>query len=260
MSFSSTLNRGSWISKLNIALAFSFLVGALWVNRYLPGINQFIPVNEEMEPLALESSGKIFDYLPYTSIEEFEEHILPIIPYSMKKRAKHILPALITLSLKYEMNPLWVMAVMWEESHFRFSARSGVGASGLMQIMPETRFYLKGRFKRLGLTYEYHSSYLRSYYSEMFPEKESHFQAMVENIELGVFYLRLLLDKFNNLEHATIAYNMGPGWLEYRLRYDLPVGVKNRYLNKVKTTFNSLQRVTNLVSLNDENRSLSASN
>ena len=59
-----------------------------------------------------------------------------------------------------------------------------------------------------------------------------------QNVELGVFYLKRMLKRFNqNHTIATVAYNMGPTTVQKRLLYRLPVGVDNLYLNKVRKAY-----------------------
>ncbi|RZU02176.1 lytic transglycosylase domain-containing protein [Rivibacter subsaxonicus] len=90
------------------------------------------------------------------------------------------------------LDPAFVYGLIRQESRFITDARSGVGASGLMQIMPATA---KWTARKLGLSYT---------------------QAQIDNPEmnlrLGTGYLRLLLDSFEDSKPlATAAYNAGPG-------------------------------------------------
>ncbi len=80
-----------------------------------------------------------------------------------------------------------VKAVIGVESNFNHQAVSSKGAMGLMQLMPQTA-------SLMGVTDIFN------------PE---------ENIEGGVRYLRLLLNRFNgDLERALAAYNAGPSAVE----------------------------------------------
>ena len=87
----------------------------------------------------------------------------------------------------------WVYGLIRQESRFVQVARSSVGASGLMQLMPATAKYVA---KRIGLdTYR--------------PDGVSDLDT---NLTLGTSYLRMVLDDLDNLPVlATAAYNAGPG-------------------------------------------------
>jgi soluble lytic murein transglycosylase len=101
---------------------------------------------------------------------------------------------------KTGLDPAWVYAVVRQESAFVRDARSGAGALGLMQLMPETAKHLA---RKLG---------------EHPPAK----QALLDprtNIRLGSRYLsRVLGELGDNPVLATAAYNAGPG----RVRSWLP--------------------------------------
>ena len=87
----------------------------------------------------------------------------------------------------------WVYGITRQESRFMYAAKSGVGASGLMQLMPATA---KWAAKRVGLD---------NYNNAMIHELDT-------NIALGTYYLRYTLDLMNGQETmATAAYNAGPG-------------------------------------------------
>ncbi len=85
----------------------------------------------------------------------------------------------------------WVYGITRQESRFVYSAKSNVGASGLMQLMPATA---KWAAKRVGMDYN----------NSMIHELDT-------NIALGTYYLRYTLDLFSGQEvMATAAYNAGP--------------------------------------------------
>jgi len=85
-------------------------------------------------------------------------------------------------SHRYGVDAALVKAVMHTESHFNPDATSHKGASGLMQLMPQTAA-LYG---------------IRDLYNPK------------QNIEAGVRHLRYLLGKYrNNLKHTIAAYNAG---------------------------------------------------
>ncbi|EPX56946.1 Transglycosylase SLT domain protein [Cystobacter fuscus DSM 2262] len=89
------------------------------------------------------------------------------------------------------LDPLLVVAVIHCESSFNNYAVSGVGAMGLMQVMPDTGSYLADK---AGFKLQRHSNLFDS---EL-------------NIELGTAYLANLIERFGTPERALVAYNAGP--------------------------------------------------
>jgi len=125
-----------------------------------------------------------------TATERWAWHCLYPHPYSRLVRGqedRHQLPAGL------------IHAVMRQESAFRATAVSRVGARGLMQLMPKTAELASGELK-LATT----------------PEQISRPDV---NLKLGAFYLGKLLRTFqHNLPLAVAAYNAGPhavdAWLK----------------------------------------------
>lgn len=86
----------------------------------------------------------------------------------------------------------WVYGLMRQESRFIMDARSHVGASGLMQLMPGTARYVA---RKVGI---------RNF-------KPHHVNNLDINIKLGTHYLSMVLkDLDGSLPLATAAYNAGP--------------------------------------------------
>jgi soluble lytic murein transglycosylase-like protein len=81
------------------------------------------------------------------------------------------------------------------ESGFNPRARSRVGALGLTQLMPGTARWLEPRMNT--------------------PERIMHPD---DNLAVGLRYLRGLLDKYDDLDLALLAYNRGPGAVDRDLR------------------------------------------
>jgi soluble lytic murein transglycosylase len=114
------------------------------------------------------------------------------IDYSQRFPAPHdeiMHPATHTLGL----DKAWVYGLIRQESRFIMDAQSGVGASGLMQVMPSTGRYVA---KKIGLT---------DFVQEMLTDVRT-------NILLGTNYLNMVLGGLDGNEVlATAAYNAGPG-------------------------------------------------
>ncbi|MEE2671122.1 MAG: transglycosylase SLT domain-containing protein [Bdellovibrionota bacterium] len=169
-----------------------------------------------------------------------EKRILTSLPTSLRENARKYVRAVLLLSQNHQVDPIWVLSVMWTESHFDYSAKSWAGARGLMQIMPETRKFVYQQYKLRGRKLMVEDSNFNV--NRFFPypvdnnNKTAHIRKLV-NIELGIIYLKSLLNTFKSHKHATVAYNMGPGWTLMRLRKNLPVGEKNEYLDKVENAY-----------------------
>jgi soluble lytic murein transglycosylase len=91
----------------------------------------------------------------------------------------------------FDLEEAWVLGVVRQESRFVADARSGAGAAGLMQLLPDTARWVAQK-----------AGYRR------FSAKRA---ADVEtNIALGSRYLKLVLDGTGNPVLALAAYNAGP--------------------------------------------------
>jgi soluble lytic murein transglycosylase len=90
------------------------------------------------------------------------------------------------------LDPAYIYGLIRQESRFVMDARSGAGASGLMQLMPATA---KWTAKKIGLDFK----------PEMLTDRDV-------NLRLGASYLKLVLDDFGGSQAlAAAAYNAGPG-------------------------------------------------
>ena len=90
------------------------------------------------------------------------------------------------------LDPAYVYGLIRQESRFIMDARSHVGASGLMQVMPATA---KWTAKKIGLT---------GFTPDQITDKET-------NVAIGTGYLKLVLDDFGgSMPMAAAAYNAGP--------------------------------------------------
>ena len=187
------------------------------------------------------SSNSVFTNF---SKSELESILLTSLPSSLQHNASKYVRAILKLSELHQIDPIWVMSVMWTESHFKYSAKSWAGASGLMQIMPATRKFVYRTYKRRSnlLVVEQEDFNINEYYPYRVSKElyNTHIKKLV-NIELGIIYLKDLLETFkDNHTYATVAYNMGPGWTRVRLRKNLPVGTDNQYLDKVQRAYKKI--------------------
>lgn len=122
------------------------------------------------------------------------------------------------------LDPAYVYGLIRQESRFIMDARSGVGASGLMQIMPATARWTA---QRIGLPYS----------PDQITDRDT-------NVLLGTSYLKLMLDDFGGSQAlAAAAYNAGPGrprrWREgpplevAAWAENIPFGETRDYVKKV---------------------------
>ncbi len=91
------------------------------------------------------------------------------------------------------LDPAYVYGLIRQESRFITDARSGVGAAGLMQVMPATAAWTA---KRIGLS---------DFKPHQITDRDT-------NIAIGTAYLKFALDDFEgSMPMAAAAYNAGPG-------------------------------------------------
>ena len=89
------------------------------------------------------------------------------------------------------LDPAYVYGLIRQESRFVMDARSSVGASGLMQIMPATARWTA---RKIGLPFT----------PGLITDRGT-------NLKLGTHYLKLVLDDFDGSQAmAAAAYNAGP--------------------------------------------------
>ena len=101
--------------------------------------------------------------------------------------------AVVMRSQAISLDPAYVYGLIRQESRFIMAARSGVGASGLMQVMPATA---KWTANKIGMT---------NFTADQINDRDT-------NITIGTAYLKLALDDLGgSMPMAAAAYNAGPG-------------------------------------------------
>jgi len=121
--------------------------------------------------------------------------------------------SLVNAAKAREIHPSWVFAITRQESAFMADARSPVGATGLMQLMPATA---KETARRFDIPLSSHQQVLNP----------------STNIQLGAAYLSQIYGQFKgNRVLASAAYNAGPGrvrqWLRNAEHLPFDVWVEN---------------------------------
>jgi soluble lytic murein transglycosylase len=90
----------------------------------------------------------------------------------------------------YSLDPALLAAVIYQESKFEADARSKSGAIGLMQLLPNTA-------KGIAI----HTGGSRFRVSDLYDPEI--------NVRYGAWYLRHLIEKYDNEQTALAAYNAG---------------------------------------------------
>jgi peptidoglycan lytic transglycosylase len=117
----------------------------------------------------------------------------------------------------YDLDPALLAAVIYQESKFHAHARSGSGAVGLMQLLPDTA-------KGIAL----HTGGSRFRVADL-DDPEI-------NVRYGSWYLRHLLDKYGDERTALAAYNAGQDNVDrWRARGDgIAFAETRHYVNRVE--------------------------
>ena len=166
--------------------------GAASVSPSLSGTGimvRIIPEAEPLMPAAFEPNAQFAvntqssDFDASTPVATGDTGILSMRPQSFRTRYDDMIS---NVAISHRIDPLLLHAVIYQESRYRQTAVSHVGAQGLMQIMPGT-----GRM--LGV----HPSNLHD---------------PMTNIDAGARLLRKLYYRYNgNFDLVLAAYNAGEG-------------------------------------------------
>ena len=93
---------------------------------------------------------------------------------------------------QWNLDPALVYSIIRQESRFMPEARSRVGATGLMQLMPATAKWVARQIP------------VQPYNPAMLRQPDT-------NIQMGTYYFRRVLDDLGHTTLAVAAYNAGPG-------------------------------------------------
>jgi soluble lytic murein transglycosylase-like protein len=130
-------------------------------------------------------------------------------------------------SALYNIDPLLIYAQMSQESSFKGRATSSKGASGFMQLMPDTA-------RRFGVTNIYNPK---------------------QNIKAGVKYMRWLLDKFGGDKRLALAgYNAGEGAVIKFGNQVPPYRETQNYVARIMTHYEQIANQNSTVAENEPNK------
>ncbi|XGV98469.1 MAG: transglycosylase SLT domain-containing protein [Leptolyngbya sp. BL-A-14] len=177
-----------------VAEQFTDGVMRLGVGDYLDGIFMVSFLSERDKPEELSQ---------YRSLKQQASYWQALYPFPF-------LESIETWSQERQLNPLLVTALIRQESRFMPGIRSGVGATGLMQVMPDTGAWIAKQIKL----------------------KQYQLNDPDDNIKLGTWYLDYTHQEYGGNSMLAIAsYNAGPGavgsWLAKAGQQDPDVFVEN---------------------------------
>ena len=149
-------------------------------------------------------------------INKFIDQVLTTrLPKKYLKETKLIRKTIIANSKKYDLDPLFVLALIDGESGFNPLAKGPVGEIGLMQLRDSTAKWLS-------------KEYLKTPYKGI-----KSLENPYVNIRLGTNYLRFLRSRYKKDNHYISAYNLGPQQLKEALgRKVIPKDYKKHVMKR----------------------------
>lgn len=125
-------------------------------------------------------------------------------------------------AVRYNHDPKFILALIGIESSFRNSSVSDRGAKGLMQIMP---YVAEAVAQELKIEWKGDQTLFNPFL----------------NIKMGIYYLKMLMDDFQDLGLALTAYNYGPTYIKSLLGKGEKVPLNHfRYYQRVLAFYRSL--------------------
>lgn len=170
-------------------------------------------------PLVLAVLAVIGCFAVHAGVQHFYRQNYPV----------HYRDTILMYAAEYEVDPLFILAVMKTESDFNPNAVSEADARGLMQIAETTFDWIKDKLNDE-----------TSVFSDMYTPEI--------NIRYGTFFLHYLYQEFESLELAAAAYHAGRGavndWLtdstlssDGETLHKIPSSVTAHYVNKVMNAY-----------------------
>lgn len=178
---------------------------------------------KELHPQSVELLGQAKAKKIATSTmatQKFIDQVLKErLPSKYKQDYKNIRNTIMSNSKKYQLDPIFVLAIIAGESSFNPKADGPVGEMGLMQLRPATakwitEEYLHKKWKGNKVLYNPY-----------------------ENIRIGTSYLRFLRSRFSNSAQYISAYNLGPTQLKEALKRNVKPKDYAKHVMKRYITF-----------------------
>ncbi len=165
------------------------------------------------------------------SLEALEQQTTVLSAYNVLKSSSKALGSptnkemlsyaetIVNESEKYGIDPLLILAIINTESSFRYNVVSHKGAVGLMQVLPNTAFYVSRMFRDVHLS------------------KRSQLFNVETNLKIGIAYFSYLIKKTGSVNNAIIAYNYGTGNMRKDIINKKPL--PQYYLKKVLRNYSA---------------------
>lgn len=196
-----------------------------------------IPINEKARAThAKELMGKRYDGSAAQVVEKanslgmaiFNE-VYKSLPKKHKAAAVDLSSTILQEAEKYEVDPVFVLAVIKTESSFNPLAKGGAGEIGLMQLKPDTAEWIA---KKYGIKWKGPKTL----------ENPS------SNVRIGMAYFDYLRDRFDGHANKYVsAYNMGAGRvLRLYASETTPKEYSSRVMKNYSTFYQRLAAATTL--------------
>jgi soluble lytic murein transglycosylase len=118
------------------------------------------------------------------------EKIERALPLHSDLEIHSIANTVISEANKFGFDPLFILAMIEQESHIQPDMLGSAGEIGLMQVLPDTAKWIAKKNKMKFVT-------------------KKQLMDPVFNIKIGIRYLAWLNNKFPHASHSVAAYNMG---------------------------------------------------
>ncbi|MGA1845991.1 lytic transglycosylase domain-containing protein [Deferribacter abyssi] len=213
---------------------FTLLIFSLYINTFT--IYLFDTINKQefninkaeskMAALIEEKEKARYLISKYNQIIDINNVLIYFTNGNVRYSTMDIAYTIVDESRKNKIDPYLVLSLILTESSFNHRSISRKGAIGLMQILPNTAYYISKFKDDIDISHK----------KELFDP--------ITNIKIGVSYFAYLLKKYNgNIKYAIIAYNLGPSNLNYRLRKKKKV--PKFYYNRVIRNYQLISNVKN---------------
>lgn len=176
---------------------------------------------EHSKELIEDSSGALSEEIKDEDVAKFViKKTRELLPVPFRGQSKRLASALIDAANRHQMDPIFLMAVIRQESSFRPEAMGKHGEIGLMQIKPSTARWVLG--------FENDATVSDSHLARLLKDPAS-------NVRIGAAYMAKMREAFPGKSQAYLAaYNMGAA----KLRDKLESGYQPReYSEKVLSRY-----------------------